>query len=337
MQDDFDAHVPAEWSYTTGMTSGTVCQSTSSSNVFYATSTGTSTYAATKNVNVSSGGTVYFKLYMPLADVGGCFRGEQTGGLLAATLQDNVEFENSTNNGVSWTQIGADYVYNTLDPLKNYAVTIPGTGSGNQAWTANTRFRWISREGEASDSFAIEDVKIISNGNTALTYTGANRVQYTSLLSQPQVAHYSRLVDAGHDVFPTKWLLNGLDNSIGARWQFAYRSMNDSTVTDSNKACGGSVMTAFGQLTNFGDVTLGNPELYTTKNGAGTNIGCSRYFFMNVSIDASQTYGYPDDITRGPTLDNLTLFFKSNPGQRLIHGKTFIEGTQQPLDTQPGT
>ena len=95
-------------------------------------------------------------------------------------------------------------------------------------------------------------------------------------------------------------------------------------------------MSAYGQLTNFGDVTLAQPETYTVKNGAGTDISCARYFFMTISIDASKTYGYPEDIDRGPTLDNLTLFFKSNPGQRLLHGKTFIEGTQQPLDTQPG-
>ena len=113
-----------------------------------------------------------------------------------------------------------------------------------------------------------------------------------------------------------------------------YRSMNDPTNT--GNPCGGSVMTAYGQETNYGNVTLGSPAAYTVKNGAGTDIGCGRYFFMNISIDASQTYGYPDDITRGPTLDNLIFFFNSNPGKRLIHGKTFLEGIQQPLDTQPG-
>ena len=127
--------------------------------------------------------------------------------------------------------------------------------------------------------------------------------------------------------------MNGLDNSIGARWQMSYRSMNDPTVTDGSKACGGSAMSGFSSLTQFGDVTLGKPERYYAKNGAGTDIGCGRYYFINISIDASQTYGYPDDILRGPTLDNFILFFQSNPGQRLLHGKTFLEGSQQPLDT----
>ncbi len=337
MQDNFDPAINAgEWSYTTGMTVGTTCQATSSSNVLYATNTtttgvdGNGTYAATKTVDVSNGGTIYFKLYMPLADTGGCFRGEQTGGLLSPTLQDNVELEYSTGGGV-WTQIGGDYVYNTLDPLKSYAVTIPGS-SGTGAWSASTKFRWISREGETTDSFAIEDVSIVATGNTSISYP-TDRVAQTPLLSQPQIAIYSRLVDAGNDAFPKKFLLNGLDNSIGARWQYRYRSMNDPVNTAN--PCGGSVMTGYGQETNFGDVTLGTPGTYTMKNGAGTDIGCGRYYFMTVSIDASQTYGYPDDITRGPTLDNLTLFFNSNPGKRLIHGKTFIEGLQQPLDTQP--
>lgn len=327
MQDDFDAtHDAGEWSNTTGMTAGTTCQSTSTSNVFYLTTGGTTNQAATKNVDVSSGGTVYFKLHMPSADIGGCFRGEQTGGLLPPTLQDNVEFEYS-NNGGAWTQIGGDYVYNTLDPITTNAVTIPAGAFG-----ANTKFRWIMREGEGSDSFAIEDVSIIATNSTVTSYA-ASSVNYTPLLSQPQVAIYSRLIDADRDVFPTVWLINGLDNSIGARWQMNYRSMNDPTATE---FCGGSAMTGYGQATNYGNVTLGKPGAYTVKNSGGTNITCGRYFFMTVSIDASPTYGYPDDIERGPTLTDLTLFFKANPGKRLIHGKTFIEGLQQPLDTQCG-
>lgn len=330
MQDDFDPGIdtgpPSQWSNTTGMTAGTTCQSTSTSNVLYLTTGGTTNQAATKDVNVASGGTVYFKLYMPLADTGGCFRGESTGGLLSPTLNDNVELMYSTNGGGAWTQIGGDYAFNAQDPLKSYAVTIPAG-----AQTASTRFRWIMTDGEASDSFAIEDVSIIATGSTAIAYATNSRVTQTALLSQPQIAIYSRLIDAGKDVTPTVFLMNGLDNSIGARWQMSYRSMNDPANT--TNACGGSVMTGYGQLTNFGDVTLGTPGAYTAKNSAGTDIGCSRFFFMTISIDASQTYGYPDDITRGPTLDNLIFFFNSNPGQRLLHGKTFLEGIQQPLDT----
>jgi len=329
MQDDFDTSLDSPmWTSTTGMTVGTTCQSTSDSNVLYMTDGASGANGAiTKDVNVTSGGTLYFKFFSPTADGGGCFAREQNGFLGGSP--DDVLLRYSTNGGTNWTTL-ATYAYNgAYDPIKRIAVTVPSLG-------ANTRFQWYMPQGEASDSFAIEDVSIVATGSTAVAYASSSRVTQTPLLSQPQVAIYSRLIDADNDVFPTNWLMNGLDNSIGARWQMSYRSMNDPTVTDSTKACGGSAMSGYGQLTNFGNVNLGQPEAYVVKNSGGTNISCGRYFFMNVSIDASQTYGYPDDITRGPTLSDLTLFFRSNAAKRLIHGKTFIEGTQQPLDTPCG-
>ena len=155
------------------------------------------------------------------------------------------------------------------------------------------------------------------------TYTGTNRVLYATLFSQPQVANYSRMIDTDTDVFPTKWLMNGLDNDIGARWYAKYRSS-----TDSNNA--------WGQVTDFGTVTLGNVETFTPLDGSGTDTDFARYYYFNLSIDSSKAYGYPDDVTRGPTIDDLTLFFTSDPNKRLRHGKTFTGGEQQPLDTPPG-
>jgi hypothetical protein len=52
-----------------------------------------------------------------------------------------------------------------------------------------------------------------------------------------------------------------------------------------------------------------------------------------VSIDASQAFGYPEDISRGPTIADLTLQFTANPSKRLMHGRTFTGGLQQPDDT----
>lgn len=155
---------------------------------------------------------------------------------------------------------------------------------------------------------------------TTLTYTGANRVVQTTLLAQPQVAKYSRMIDTDTNVFPTKWLMNGLDNSIGARWKVNYRS---STAANA----------AWGQETNFGAVTLGQPENYIPLDGSGTNTNFARYFYFSINIDSSQAYGYPEDVTRGPTIDDITLFFTSDPSKRLRHGKTFTGGEQQPLDT----
>jgi len=178
-------------------------------------------------------------------------------------------------------------------------------------------------------------------------YTGANRVVQSALYSQPQVAAYSRMIDTDTDVFPTGWLMNGLDNSIGARWQARYRSMHDiATNTDTvngtlqqnpNEDCGTSLtmptMTTWGQDTAYGNVTLGDVASYTALNSSGGNINCARYFYFYVNIDASQTFGYPEDVNRGPTINDLSLFFTSDPSKRLRHGKTFTGGEQQPLDT----
>ncbi len=175
----------------------------------------------------------------------------------------------------------------------------------------------------------------------AFAYTNTNRTVQSAVYSQPQVAAYSRLIDTDTDVFPTKWLLNGLDNSIGARWQLKYRSMHDTSdgalQQNPNEDCGTSatmpIMTTWGQETNYGDVTLGTPATYTALNGSGGNINCARYFFFSITIDASQTFGYPEDVNRGPTISDLSLYFTADPSKRLRHGKTFTGGQLQPLDT----
>jgi len=122
--------------------------------------------------------------------------------------------------------------------------------------------------------------------------------------------------------------LNGVDNSIGAKWQLKYQSMTDTTTS-----CVVTPMTTWGKVTNFGDVTLGLPGVYTPLDGSGSDTNCARYFYFNVTIDSSQAYGYPDDVTRGPTITDITLQFTSDPSKRLMHGRTFTGGLQQPLDT----
>jgi hypothetical protein len=161
-------------------------------------------------------------------------------------------------------------------------------------------------------------------GSGTLTYASPVTIQ-TSLLSQPQVAQYSIMFDTDSDVFPQKWLLNGLDNSIGAEWQLSYRSMTNTTTL-----CTSPAMTTWGKTTNVGSVTLGSPGTYTPLDTSGTDTNCARFFYLAVSIDSSQAYGYPDDVTRGPTITDLTLEFTSDPAKRLMHGRTFTGGIQQP-------
>lgn len=153
------------------------------------------------------------------------------------------------------------------------------------------------------------------------------RTYYTALLSQPQIAQYSIMFDNDTDVYPKKWLVNGLDNSVGAFWKMNYRSM--STTTN----CNASAMTTWGQTSITNPVVLGQPYDYTAYNGSGVNMNCARYYYLLLTIDSSQAYGYPEDVTRGPTITDLTLQFTADPSKRLMHGRTFTGGLQQPIDT----
>lgn len=170
----------------------------------------------------------------------------------------------------------------------------------------------------------------VLGGGCGSTLTYASPVtQQTAVLSQPQVAKYSIMIDTDSDVFPNYWLLNGVDNSIGARWQLKYRSMTNYPTT----GCISPGMSTWGQETNYGDVTLGSPRYYVPINASGTNTNCARFYYFNVTVDSSQAFGYPDDVSRGPTITDLTLQFTADPSKRLMHGRTFTGGLQQPDDT----
>lgn len=164
-------------------------------------------------------------------------------------------------------------------------------------------------------------------GSGTLTYASPV-TQQTTVLSQPQLAKYSIMIDTDSDVFPRSWLLNGVDNSIGAFWQLRTRSMTNTTTS-----CTSPAMTTWGQETNFGSVVLGLPGVYTPKNGSGVNTNCARFYYFSIAVDSTQAYGYPDDVTRGPTITDLTLQFAADPSKRLMHGRTFTGGLQQPVDT----
>lgn len=223
--------------------------------------------------------------------------------------------------------------------------TVAGSGTSGASTTSAQRIFNTASENPGVFSMltgnAAAAFTIAIRPAAGFTYTGANRAVQTALYSQPQAAAYSRLIDTDTDVFPTKWLMNGLDNSIGARWRARYSTMHDTSdgagQQNPNEDCGTSatmpLMTTWGQETNFGDVTLGHPETYTPLSAGGANINCGRYFYFFVSIDASQTFGYPEDVNRGPTISDLSLFFTSDPSKRMRHGKTFTGGELQPLDT----
>jgi hypothetical protein len=56
---------------------------------------------------------------------------------------------------------------------------------------------------------------------------------------------------------------------------------------------------------------------------------------LSLTVDATQSFGYAEDYSRGPNISDLTLYFTSDPSKRLMHGRTFTGGQQQPLDTAP--
>ncbi|MCB9821308.1 hypothetical protein H6798_02120 [Candidatus Nomurabacteria bacterium] len=237
-----------------------------------------------------------------------------------------------TMGGGCTSPLGTAY---TTGTMSQSGTTVTGSGTN---WTDNyigstityhdaTTAKIISVN--STTSLTVDTSKTVSAGNTySIT---PNRHFLSSVNSQPQVAAYSRLIDTDTDVFPNSWLMNGLDNSIGARWRVSYKTMNDTdgVATD----CGTADMTDWGQITDYGEVTLGDVAPYVPKDGSGNDIECARYYFFYVSIDASKTFGYPEDVNRGPTISDLSLFFTSDPSKRLRHGKTFTGGELQPLDT----
>lgn len=230
--------------------------------------------------------------------------------------------------------IGGRSADTTCDPSTLVAPISANTtiGSGNNPTGIGEWFQTNQRYSgnRYGSTAAYNDGKAYVMGGacgTTLTYP-STVTQQTTLLSQPQVAKYSIAIDTDSDVFPNKWLLNGVDNSIGAKWQLKYRSM-----TNTSTLCTSPAMTTWGQETNFGDVTLGQPGVYTPKNASGTNTNCARFFYFNVTVDSSQAFGYPDDVTRGPTITDLTLNFTADASKRLMHGRTFTGGLQQPDDT----
>jgi N-acetylneuraminic acid mutarotase len=227
-----------------------------------------------------------------------------------------------------------------LSPISaNTAILSGNNPSGVGEWFETNQKYAGDRYGAAS--VYIQGRLYLFGGGCSSFVPAGNRTYFSTLKSQPQVAKYSRLIDTDTDVFPTYWLLNGVDNSTGARWLMKYRTMHD--ISDGagqqnpNEDCGTSatmpLMTGYGQETDFGQVTLGKPEVYLPKNSSGGNINCARYFNFSVNIDSQQAFGYPEDVTRGPTIADLSLFFTSDPSKRLRHGKTFTGGEQQPLDT----
>lgn len=153
------------------------------------------------------------------------------------------------------------------------------------------------------------------------TYEGAN-LNATTPTQSTSIA----LNNAAMDDFDRTTV--GIVTSINATWGLY---IDEHKASSSNWV--GPLYPSWGQNTNFGDVTLGLVNQYIPKDASGNNTQFSRWHDFWITIDASQTFGYPEDVTRGPTMADLSLFFTADPNKRLRHGKTFTGGELQPLDT----
>ncbi len=313
MFDDFDpTRDVANWSSITNMTEDTLCGTLSSGNALVSNG-GNLADARTISYNLRYGGVVSFYLRIP-TDSGVTCRQPGT--------NQPLLLQYSLNDGSTWTTYASYDKSQFGGNVTQISAAIPP-----QAFSTNIRFRFNIPNSSNDGTWAIDDVKI-SAFEPILTYTGIHRVVSTPLLSQPQVAKYSIMFDTDSDVFPSSWLLNGVDNSIGAKWKLTYRSMTN-TTTD----CISPPMTTWGLDTNFGDVALGLPGIYTPKDSSGITTNCARYYNFSTTVDSSKAFGYPEDISRGPTITDLTLQFTADPSKRLMHGRTFTGGLQQPIDT----
>ncbi|MET0779604.1 MAG: hypothetical protein ABWY71_02095, partial [Candidatus Saccharimonadales bacterium] len=248
------------------------------------------------------------------------------------TWNDGTKLPQPVRQGAGFAANGYLYVFggrsavntcteNTyVAPINGFLVTT-GTSTGLGIWsqTAVSFPSSTTRYGLAA-AYDNGRAYLLGGGcGATLTYP-SNGVIFSTLQSQPQVARYSYRVDTDSDVFPSKWLINGLDNGIGASWTLKYRSATNAAGV-------------WGQTANYGKVGLGTPATYTPLDGVGANTNFARYFFFDLTIDSSQAFGYPEDVSRGPNIYDLTLLFTSDPGKRLIHGTTFTGGEKQPLDT----
>jgi hypothetical protein len=241
---------------------------------------------------------------------------------------------------------GATQCSNTtlMAPISSNTSTGTPTGTGN--WVEPGSF-YQSTVGTTSGSWGsgitYYNGKVYITGgacNNAFVVTsggsGNKNTQQSTLLSQPQVAKYSLSFDTDTNVYPRSFLFNGTDNSIGARWQLKYRTMSDpGAVTNLGTGidCSTSVMSGWGQVTSVSSLTLGSLGTYTPLDASGANMSCGRYYTLNVSVDAQNSFGYPDDTSRGPTISDISLRYTAAPSKRSLHGRTFINGLQTPLDT----
>ena len=210
------------------------------------------------------------------------------------------------------------------------------TGIGNWSTSGPQLVGTSSTAQRYGASVSYSNGKAYVVGGICTSFSGMTKVQQSPLLAQPQIAKYSISFDTDTNVYPQSYLFNGIDNSIGAQWKLKYRSMSDPgavTSLGTGVDCSTSPMSDWGQETTINPLALGTLDTYNPLDGSGANMSCGRYYSLNVTIDAQNAFGFPDDVSRGPTMTDISLRYTAAPQKRLMHGRTFINGNQNPLDS----
>jgi hypothetical protein len=229
----------------------------------------------------------------------------------------------------------------------NTTIATGNNPTGVGVWSETNQKYTGDRYGAAA-AYANGRVYLVGGGCTA--FVGSSDRMYSSTLkSQPQIAKYSRLMDTDTNVFPNSFLINGLDNSIGARWQAQYQSAVDTSnvvlqqsfddgTSGNNVVVGTSnydSCTATGSMTNKYSnaqyVTSGNSMRLQVTSGSGTG-GCTDAFTAN-TVRYDRFYMYFDGLG---ALSGATAIYKlvnsANTADPLAQVRLSTSGTLQLLD-----
>ena len=158
MQDNFDPGINgSQWSNISNGAAGTTCGSISGNALTF--EGGGERSATTRSLDVSSGGDIFYSLYIGnrTSDAGGCD---------TADAGEGVVLEYSTNGGSSWTIIASyahNYFFGSLT-WGNFSHPIPPA-----AQTSSTLFRWrqLSHSPGAVDHWALDNVFVGVGGSAA--------------------------------------------------------------------------------------------------------------------------------------------------------------------------
>lgn len=216
--------------------------------------------------------------------------------------------------------------YTYVAPISaNTTIASGNNPTGVGAWYQTNVAYTTVRYGAAAAYYEGKAYILGGGCGATLTYTGVNRVVLSTLQSQPQVAKYSRFIDTDSNVFPNSWLLNGLDNSIGARWQGTYRSAYDASNLVFHESFDEGVNgNELGEIGSAAGVRTTYDNCYNGGAGSSNTFDSSWFITAGLSQHASVTSGtnlaacnddFDDTSVR---YDRFYLRFQGNPASNTL-------------------